>query len=431
MAEKRQKGRLRAWMARTARDFVTIRADEGYHQREKAAWSLPKRRETNFFFISCLVLLLVIGLIMVTSSSVYDSYEFYGDSFYYFRKQLMWILISSVLMVVAVYVPLKWYRVLAWPAYLLALFLVIAVLFFGVEVGGSKRWFDLGGIRFQPSECAKIAVAMLMAVLVDKHRNDIQKFGVFLRLLFILLLPCGLILMENLSTAVITFMIGAMILWIGGAKFKHFLGIVAPLAVVIILFVVLPLIIEIDKVQIPVLQNILRSFYYRTLRVRAWLDPFKYAEGDGYQTIQSLYAVSTGGFFGKGLGQSIQKLGFIPEAHNDIIFSVICEELGAFGALIVLVLFAGLIWNGVRIAVHAPNQYSTLLGIGMITQVAVQMLINVAVNTNAIPVTGVTLPFISYGGSSLLFLMISMGMILNISRYQAVPGKEASNGQAS
>ena len=153
------------------------------------------------------------------------------------------------------------------------------------------------------------------------------------------------------------------------------------------------------------------------MRVRAWLDPWSYASDDGYQAIQSLYAVGSGGLFGVGLGQSVQKLGFIPEAHNDIIFAVLCEELGLVGAAVVLLLFAGLIWNGIKIAVHAPNNFSGLLAVGMITQVAVQVIINVAVNTNTIPVTGVTLPFISYGGSSLLFLMGGMGILLNISRY--------------
>lgn len=396
--------------------------DADYFRREKEAWTLPQRRETNFTFIACLVLLSLIGLVMVTSSSVYFAYENTGDSLYYFRRQLMWLAISTAGLAAAAYVPLKWYRKWAFAGYALAIVLLIAVLFLGEDINGSKRWLGFGDYSFQPSEFAKIATALFMAVLVDQHRDDIEDVWVFAKLLVVLLIPTVLILKENLSTAIVNMAIGLVIMYIGGARIKHFLVLVLPLLAVLVGIVTIPLVVPLESMP-EWIQGFMSEWLYRTVRVRAWLDPWSYASGDGYQAIQSLYAVGSGGFFGVGLGSSVQKLGFIPEAHNDIIFAVLCEELGLVGAAVVLLLFAGLVWNGIKIAVHAPNNFSSLLAVGMITQVAVQVIINVAVNTNSIPVTGVTLPFISYGGSSLLFLMGSMGILLNISRYSTAPRK--------
>lgn len=408
--------------ATAVRHLKPQKPDESYFRREKEAWTLPQRRETNFTFIACLVLLAVMGLVMVTSSSVYFAYENTGDSLYYFKRQLLWLAISTAILIAAVYVPLKWYRKWAFAGYLLAVFLLIAVIFVGEEIKGSKRWLGFGEYSFQPSEFAKIATALFMAVLVDRHRDDIQDVWVFAKLLVVLMIPTVLILKENLSTAIVNMAIGLVIMYIGGARIKHFLVLVLPLLAVLVAIVTIPLAVPIESMP-EWIQGFMSEWYYRTVRVRAWLDPWSYASGDGYQAIQSLYAVGSGGFFGVGLGGSVQKLGFIPEAHNDIIFAVLCEELGLVGAAVVLVLFAGLIWNGIKISVHAPNNFSSLLAVGMITQVAVQVIINVAVNTNSIPVTGVTLPFISYGGSSLLFLMGSMGILLNISRYSTAPRK--------
>ncbi len=405
-----------AFVANAIAHLMPQRPSAAYFKREKEAWQLPQRRATDFTFIACLILLSMIGLIMVTSSSVYFAYNNTGDSLYYFKRQLLWLIISTGVMVAAVYVPLYWYRKLAFLAYVVSILLLIAVMVLGEDINGSKRWLGIGEISFQPSEFAKIATALYMAVLVDQHQDDIQDVWTFIRLFIVVLIPTGLILTENLSTAIVNAAIGLMIMYIGGARVKHFVVLVLPAAVLLAFIVVVPLLIPLDSMP-EWIQNILSGWYYRTVRVRAWLDPWSYASDDGYQAIQSLYAVGSGGLFGVGLGQSVQKLGFIPEAHNDIIFAVLCEELGLVGAAVVLLLFAGLIWNGIKIAVHAPNNFSGLLAVGMITQVAVQVIINVAVNTNTIPVTGVTLPFISYGGSSLLFLMGGMGILLNISRY--------------
>ena len=412
--------RLGAFAIQAVGKLKPRKASQEYYRREKEAWALPEKRETNFTFIACLVLLSLIGLVMVTSSSVYFAYTHTGDSLYYFKRQLIWLAISTAVLVGAVYIPLKWYRKLAFAAYILAIVCLVAVLIVGEEINGSKRWLGFGDYSFQPSEFAKIATALFMAMLVDQHRDDMENVWTFAKLFIVILIPTGLILIENLSTAVVNMGIGLVIMFVGGARIKHFLVLVLPLVALLALVVTIPLVVPIDNMP-EWIQPLMNEWSYRTIRVRAWLNPWDYASGDGYQAIQSLYAVGSGGLFGVGLGQSVQKLGFIPEAHNDIIFAVLCEELGLVGAAVVLLLFAGLIWNGIKISVHAPNQFSSLLAVGMITQVAVQVIINVAVNTNSIPVTGVTLPFISYGGSSLLFLMGSMGILLNISRYSTAP----------
>ena len=408
--------RIRNWFNRFFLDFINLSSDPEYKQEKKDSWGLPHKKETNFLFIACLVLLCVFGMIMVTSSSIYSAYNG-GDSLYYTRKQALALILGFIGILAAVYVvPLRLYQSLAPLAYVVAIALQIGVLFFGEEINGSRRWFDLGVVSFQPSEFTKIATAMITAWLVNRYRERITHPGTFMQIIVVLLIPTVLILKENLSTAVINFMIGLMILYAGGAKIRHILTLVIIGGLGVTFILVLPLIIQIDQAP-HFLQPILNEFYYRTLRIKAWLDPFAYSENIGYQTVQSLYAIASGGFFGKGLGNSIQKLGYIPEAHNDIIFSVICEELGILGAIIVLLLFAGLIINGIKIATYAPNFFTRCLAIGLISQVAVQSMINIAVNVNLIPVTGVTLPFISYGGSSLSFLLVSMGMLLSISRY--------------
>ncbi len=386
-------------------------------------WTRAKKRETRFVFVACLILLSVIGLIMVTSSSVYYAYNTYGDSMYYFKRQIGMLALSGGIFLLTAYViPLEWFQKFSFLAYIVSILLLIAVMFVGEEVNGSRRWINIAGIQFQPSEFSKIATALFLCSLVNYYKNEMKKFSVFVKLMIVLVIPTVLIFRENLSTAVIHFIMGLMIIFAGGANKWYVLITTVLLGAAVAASVALPLFVPIEDLP-KFLQGFMRSFYYRTERLKAWLDPFAYASDEGYQTIQSLYAVGTGGFFGKGLGQSVQKLGFIPEAHNDIIFSVLCEELGLVGAGIVLLLFGGLIWNGVKIANHSGNRYGGLLAVGMTAQVAVQAIINIAVNVNVLPVTGVTLPFISYGGTSLVFLLAGMGLVVNVARRSPVSGK--------
>ncbi len=378
--------------------------------------ALPKKEESDFTIIACVVLLSFIGLVMVTSSSYYYSYTTMGDSMYLFRRQLIWLVVGIFAMVAAIKFPITLMKKFARVVYLAAVVCCVLVLFMGIEVNGSTRWLGVGQLSFQPAELAKIGVALYMALLVEEHQHDITDKKVFIELLIVLGIPTLLVAYQNLSSGIIIAVIGVIIMFVGGARWKHFFMIAGPIAGAAVLIVVLPMVIPIESFP-EFMQGFLREFFYRTERVQAWLDPFAYAQDEGYQTIQSLYAVASGGFFGRGLGQSIQKLGFIPEAYNDIIFSIICEEMGLFGAMIVVLLFGMFTWHGIKISLFAPNKFTALLSAGIVGQIAIQAIMNIAVNTNTIPATGVSLPFISYGGSSMLFLMASVGIVLNISGY--------------
>lgn len=379
-------------------------------------FALPKREESDFTIIACVVMLSFIGLIMVTSSSYYYAYTQLEDSMYFFRRQFIWLGVGAVALVFAMKFPLSMLKRFAKLSYIASVFCSFIVIFVGTTVNGSTRWLGVGNLSFQPAELAKIGVALYMSVLVEEHQKDITEAKVFGKLFTILCIPTALVAYQNLSSGIIIACIGVIIMFVGGAKWKHFFCIVGPMAALVVLVVTLPMIIPIESLPTP-LQGFMQEFLYRTERVQAWLDPFAYAQDSGYQTIQSLYAVASGGFFGRGLGQSIQKLGFIPEAHNDIIFSIICEELGLFGAGIVITLFIIFTWHGIKISLFAPNKFTALLSAGIVGQIAMQAILNIAVNTNSIPATGITLPFISYGGSSMLFLMVSVGILLNISGY--------------
>ena len=381
-----------------------------------SSFALPKREESDFTIIACVVLLSFIGLVMVTSSSYYYAYTILEDSMYFFRRQFIWLIVGAAALIIAMKIPLIVLKRCAKAAYIASIVCCVLVLFVGTTVNGSTRWLGFGQLSFQPAELAKIGVALYMSVLVEEHQKDITKLGVFWKLLAVLGIPTILVAYQNLSSGIIIACIGVIIMFVGGARWKHFFLVAGPIVVLAALVVVLPMVVPVESFP-KFMQGFFTEFLYRTDRVQAWLDPFAYAQDEGYQTIQSLYAVASGGFFGRGLGQSIQKLGFIPEAHNDIIFSIICEELGLFGAGIVIALFGMFTWHGIKISLFAPNKFTALLSAGLVGQIAVQAILNIAVNTNTIPATGITLPFISYGGSSMLFLMTSVGIVLNISGY--------------
>ncbi len=373
----------------------------------------------DFTIIACVLLLAFIGVVMVTSSGYYYAYTYMGDSMYFFRKQLLWLGFSVPVLLLAWIFPMNLLKKLSLLGYVLSVVMCVLVLFIGKETNGSTRWIYIGPLSFQPCELAKIAVALYMSVLVDEHRATIKSFKTFLMLLVVLLIPTFLIIIENLTSGIIVAVIGVTIMFIGGCRFLHFLLLGGPLVGILVLFVILPLYKPEMVALLPgFVREILEKYLYRTERIMAWIDPWKYAYDEGYQTVQSLYAVGSGGFFGRGLGNSLQKLGFIPEAHNDIIFAVICEELGLFGAGIVVLLYVVLVWHGFKLSANLKNRFCSYLVAGITMQIGVQALLNIAVNTNILPATGVSLPFISYGGSSLLFLMISVGLVLNASRFE-------------
>ncbi len=354
--------------------------------------------QIDFSLLFVIMMLVMFGVIMVFSSSYYAALTKVqiNDMYYFFKRQLLWSVIGFAAMIFMANFDYKLLRRFAFPMYIISCVMLVLVLFIGTETNGSKRW--LFGI--QPSEVCKIALIILMAHIVTDNRRMLKTFRGFLKMFVFVAIPIVLIAVENLSTAIVVTAIGVSILFVASPKIWYFIAMIAPIVgggfVAIVGF---------------------PQFAYRLGRIKAWLDPFSDPTNLGFQTVQSLYAVASGGLFGLGLGQSRQKLGYIPEAYNDIIFSIVCEELGFVGAAAVLALFMVLIYKGIKIALGTQELFGSLVATGIICMIGIQVLINIAVITNTIPVTGMPLPFISYGGSSLVLVMASMGILLNISRY--------------
>ena len=353
----------------------------------------------DFTVLFIVLTLVLFGVVMIFSSSYYytmTSAKYEYDMFHFLKKQSLWAVFGIIAMLAAMNVPYNFYKRFAWGCYWLSNAFLIALRFIGIEVNGQKRWLGVGPIQFQPSEFTKIAVILALSVYVIEHRKELGHPRGFFNACLVLLLPVGLIATTNLSSAILVFLMGATILFIASPRIWYFgagAGAVGVLGAIAVL-----------------------AFPYRIGRIKTWLDPWADPTGTGFQTIQSLYAVASGGLFGLGLGQSRQKT-FIPEAYNDIIFAIICEELGLVGAALVILLFAVLIWRGVKIAMNAKDQFGMLVATGITAVIAFQSIINIGVVTNTIPNTGQPLPFVSYGGTSLLFLMGMVGILLNISRY--------------
>lgn len=352
------------------------------------------------FTVMFIVLTLVLfGVVMIFSSSYYytmTSAKYEYDMFHFLKKQSIWAVLGIIAMLTAMNVPYHIYKRFAFPAYMLSNLFLLMLPFVGIEAGGQKRWLGVGPLQFQPSEFTKIAVILYLSVYVMEHRKEMAKLKGFLRACVVLIIPVGLIAVSNFSSALLVGLMGATILFVASPRVWYFgaaIAVAVPLGAIAILL-----------------------FPYRIGRIKTWLDPWADPTGTGFQTIQSLYAVASGGLFGLGLGQSRQKT-FIPEAYNDIIFAIICEELGLVGAALVILLFAVLIWRGVRIAINAKDQFGMLVATGITAVIAFQSIINIGVVTNTIPNTGQPLPFVSYGGTSLLFLMGMVGILLNVSRY--------------
>ena len=355
----------------------------------------------DFTVLFIVLILVLFGVVMIFSSSYYytmTTERFHNDMFYFLKRQSLWAVLGIIAMTFMMNVPYTFWKRFARLAYWLSNLFLLALPFIGTEAGGQKRWLGIGSFSFQPSEFTKIAVILYLSAYVIEHRKEMVKLKGFLKACAVLLLPVALIAVSNFSSALLVGLMGATILFVASPRVWYF-GAAALFAVPLCAIAIL----------IP-------QFRYRLTRIQTWLDPFADPTDKGFQTVQSLYALASGGLFGLGLGQSRQKT-FIPEAYNDIIFAIICEELGIVGAALVILLFAVLIWRGIRIALNAKDSYGMLLATGITAVIAFQSIINIGVVTNTIPNTGQPLPFISYGGTSLVFLMAMVGMLLNISRY--------------
>lgn len=343
--------------------------------------------------------LLFTGLAMLFSAGYADALNRYGDSYHYIKSQLFAVLIGLTAMLIASFISYKFYRRFAWFFYGVCVVLLIAVLIFGK--GEQKRWLNIG-FQFQPSELAKVAVVMALADYIARNRDNMKQFvkGIVIPCI-IWGVPCLLVAVEtHLSGAILIASIGIVMMIAGGCR---------------LVFLAVP------AAGAGVLGTILAfSVPYMKARIDTWLNPETDLLGDGWQVYQSLTTIGSGGLFGFGYGKSRQKYLYMSEPQNDFIFSIVCEELGWIGAVFVIALFAFFIWRGIYIAMHAPNTFSSLMVVGIISKTAVQVIFNIAVVTGSVPVTGVPLPFFSFGGTALTVLLAEIGLVLYISRFATV-----------
>lgn len=358
-----------------------------------------KLRRIKFFDYNLLFIILFLvgfGLLMLYSTSSYMSQAKTGSTFYYVKHQGLITLGGLVLMYIVSRIDYHiWIRLQAW-IYVGTLTLcgLVFVPGIGVDYNGSRRWIGFGGYTIQPSELAKIAIIIVLAYLVNRCSNSINDFKVLLKL-FLLVSPFILFVsVSNLSTGLILAGITFLMLFVASRKYMQFAGLLALVAAIGVGYVA--------------------TAEYRRNRILGWLHPESYETG--YQTLQGLYAIGSGGLFGKGLGGSVQKLGAVPEPMNDMVFTIICEELGLVGAICVILMFLLMLWRFMVIALNASDLCGSMIAVGALAHISLQVVLNIAVVTNSIPNTGVTLPFISYGGTSVLFLLVEMGMVLSVSR---------------
>lgn len=352
-------------------------------------------------FLSFVLVLLTVGLVMLFSASYAYSYEYYNNSYKFILKQAMFGAGGVVLMLIVSRIDYHFLRKFSWIVYAITLAMLIALLAMPPMVSGMdvKRWMIIGPVNFQPSEIAKFAIILLFSNLIAANYKQMGNIKFVAFLLALLGVTCILVALEpHLSATILIFVIGITIMVIGGLKLRYIIGGAIAGAGGIALLIATKVI------------------SYGSDRIKYWLDPWLDAKGKGFQTIQSLLAIGSGGILGRGIGQSRQKYLWVPEPHNDFIFSIVCEELGLIGALLIILLFALLIWRGFTIAMRAPDKFGSFLAVGLTFQVGLQAMLNIWVVTNTIPNTGISLPFFSYGGTSLIILLAEMGIVLSVSR---------------
>ena len=363
----------------------------------------PRRQSMDAGFFTLALILLAMGVVMVLSSSYARAYYdpgsiTGGNGAYYFLRQLIFALLGVGAMLLASRLPMSFYRRYTFHFLGLTLVLLMLVPIIGVKANGSRRWLGVGGLTLQPSELAKLAVILSFSLLICRFQGKMRSFRYgILPFLTILGIMIGLLILEpHFSASIILFAIGGVLMFLGGVGLGWFLaalgGVTAALAV------------------------LLTFFPYASSRISTWRDPFSDPSDRGYQIVQSLYSIGSGGLSGLGLGGSRQKFLYLPEEHNDFIFSVACEELGFIGAALILALFALLILRGYWIALHQRDRFNFLTCAGISTLLAIQVFLNVAVVTNLVPCTGISLPLFSYGGTALLIQLFEMGIILSASR---------------
>ena len=357
-------------------------------------------RPFDFPMLIIIMLLLAVGLMMLLSAGHAASLAKTGDSYFFIRRQLIWAAVGVAGMIIASMVPSKLYAPLIPIAYIGSVGLLILVLI--ISKDPEKRWLYIGSVQFQPSEFAKLAVIMALAQYIKRHKDEMKTFFKgFVIPFLIFAVPAGLVLVEtHLSGAILIFGVGFIMLLIGGSN-KWF-------CIAAVVLGVIAVVVAVWKVN------------YMTERVLVWLDPTRDLLGSGHQPYQSLLTIGSGGLFGLGYGKSRQKYLFLPEPQNDCIFAITAEEIGFIGVVLIIILFAFLIWRGIYISAKANNVFSSLLSMGIVIRVALQTVLNLCVVTNSTPTTGISLPFFSYGGTALFVLLVEMGLVLGISRDSSI-----------
>lgn len=363
----------------------------------------------DYNILIIVALLVIFGLIMIYSTSSYNAMNEYNDAYHYLKRQGVAIIGGIIAMIFTIFFPLKYFLKFSELIYVISLVAVVLVLSpLGRSEGGATRWIYIGPISIQSAELVKISIILLLATFICKYNSSLlNKWKILFAFMVPSLIAAAMIffITNNLSSAIIVVGIAFVMLFVASPNYSKFFAIIgAGLAVVLL------------AVMIIVRMANSADGNFRVVRVLAWLDPEAYSNDTGYQILQSLYAIGSGGIFGKGLGESMQKLGFIPESQNDMIFSIICEELGLCGAFMLIFLFGLLLWRMMLVAINTRNKAGCLVVVGVIAHIAIQVVLNIAVVTNSIPNTGISLPFISYGGSSVLCLLVEIGLVLNVSR---------------
>lgn len=364
-------------------------------KEKKNKTRLKTEKYFDYSLLFIVIFLVCFGLVMIYSTSAYNSQiSNNGDSFYYLKRQGMLASAGLVGMLIISRIPYHFWKRFTLPAYVVMNGMLLVVLLYGAASHGQKRWIEIAGIRFQPSELAKAVLIIFLAHVASRSVKRLKNWRGVVKCFALALPMILLVTVSNLSTGIILLGISFIIIFVASSQYKIFGGVVGAGVAVMLIF--------------------LKVAAYRMNRIEAWLnvETSEY----GYQTRQALYAIGSGGVFGKGIGRSVQKLSYVPEAHNDMIFSIICEELGLFGAIAIILLFLLLLWRCMIIANNAPDLYGALMVVGVMAQIGLQVIINIGVVTNTLPNTGIPLPFISYGGTSVAIILCEVGLVLSVSR---------------
>lgn len=386
--------------------------------------SLPKRGTPDFQLLILTLLLVGFGLVMVFSASsslTLASPKFGNDPLFFIKRQVIWIVLGTVVMFIAMNIHYSKFKKWYVPIFIITVILLLVVAF-SEKINGAKSWLSIGTLGIQPTELAKISIILYISALITKKGERFRDFRTgYIPVMVIVGIVAGLIMMQpDLGSCLILVATSGLVIYAGGASMKHILGSIALLVLGVGLVIGAKAAID----SLSPSDKATDTQDYRKGRIVAFLDPYQVAEGDGYNIIQSLTALGQGGVSGSGFGKSIQKLDYLKYPYTDFIFPVIGEEFGFLGTSIFLMLYLYFIWRGILIALRCKDPFGTLVGIGIMGLIAIQAFVNIGGVTNTIPLTGVTLPFISYGGSSLLVSMLCMGIMLSISRETNLPAKE-------